>query len=91
MIVTQPEKIIFETETCGYCGKPLVGYARIEGHKSCIKKGREMNALKMAKEGFIDSRQIDEREQFLKSHPDTFIGPDGLTYNQRLAKQETQR
>ena len=73
-------------ETCGYCGKLISN--PYEGHKSCVRRAREMHASKMAQDGMIE-KQVDEVEEYLKRHPDgPCVGRDGLTYNQRLAKQE---
>jgi hypothetical protein len=76
-------------ELCGYCNLPLVGKARFEGHSQCVRNYRQMVASKMAQEGLVDK---DEVEEYLKKNPDgPAVGRDGLTYNQRLAKQEQAR
>lgn len=86
---TQPEVINLETVNCGICGQPLMGKARSEGHAGCIRADIARQATQLASQG--NSRFVDEREEFVRSHPDNFLGRDGLTYNQRLEKQEAER
>jgi hypothetical protein len=72
-------------ETCGYCGKLISN--PYTGHPACIKRNREEQAQKYGVE-----KQADPVEAFLKAHPDgPCVGRDGLTYNQRLTKQEQVR
>jgi hypothetical protein len=84
-------EVSFKEEFCGYCSRPLIGSSRFTGHLSCLKQARIIQATKMANEGLIE-KQVDPVEEYLKAHPDgPCVGRDGLTYNQRLAKQEQAR
>jgi hypothetical protein len=73
-------------ETCGYCGKLISNPYTC--HPACIKRNREEQSIIHAQKYGLQ-KQADPVEAFLKAHAHSpYVDRDGLTYNQRLAKQE---
>jgi hypothetical protein len=73
-------EVTFDTELCGYCNRPLTGTARFEGHRSCMKQAKRMQAM-------TEQDNKTEAQKWLEEHPN-WKGPGGVSLNEKRAMEQ---